>query len=50
MLQNGREGGRVWQVKIYPYEKGAGGAETVLAILKGGGGCITFLTRNFPIL
>ena len=32
-LQNGREGG---QVKFYPYEKG--GAEKVLAMLKGGGG------------
>ena len=31
-LQNGRGGGHV---KFYPYEKG-GGAEKVLAILKGG--------------
>ena len=32
-LQNGREGGHV---KFYPYEKGGGGADKVLAMLKGG--------------
>ena len=31
-LQNGRGG----HVKFYPYEKGGGGAEKVLAMLKGG--------------
>ena len=32
-LQNGRGGGHV---KFYPYEKGGGGMEKVLAMLKGG--------------
>ena len=25
-------------MKVYPYKKGGGGADTVLAMLKGGGG------------
>ena len=36
-LQNGRGGGGRVHAKFYPYEKG-GGAEKVLAMLKGGGG------------
>ena len=30
-------GATKWHVKFYPYEKGEGGAEKVLAMLKGGG-------------
>ena len=41
------------QVKFYPYKKRGGGAGTVLAILKGGGGTRSFgvvLTRVLEIL
>ena len=31
----GLQSGRGWHVKFYPYEKGGGGAEKVLAMLKG---------------
>ena len=37
-LQNGRGG----HVKFYSYEKGGGGVEQVLAMLKGGGGRKSF--------
>ena len=40
-LQNGRGGG---QVKFYLYEKGGGGAEKVLAMMKGGS------TKRFGVL
>ena len=41
-------------MKFYPYEKGGGGAEQVLAMLKGGwGGTTSFevvLTQEFEVL